>query len=499
MAENKKQKNTTERPPIIAVMGHIDHGKSALLDYIRESNIVEGEAGGITQHISAYEVDHKGKKITFLDTPGHSAFTAMRLRGANIADIAILIVSAEEGPKPQTIEALESIKEADIPFVVAINKIDKPGANVDKTKNQLLEKEIYLEGMGGEIPFAPISAKTGEGIPELLDTLLLMAEMEELKGDESKLAEGFVLESNRDPKKGICATLIITNGTVKTGNFIVSENNFAPVRIMEDFLGKTIKEATFSSPIRITGFKEVPTVGSTFSIYESKKEAEKASLEYKAEEDTISVNSRQNTEGKTIIPLILKADVLGTIEALQKEIAKIETNDRVILKTIFTGVVNITENDVQTAGGDSNAIVAGFNVKIDNGAKDLAEKKEIDTEVFDIIYKLTESVEEKVKERTPKIKTEKITGKAKVLRIFSQQKNKQLIGGEVKEGTLSLGSQVRISRRDFELEKGRIAELQSGKVAVKEVQEGVQFGAMVEAKKEIAIGDTLEIFIITEE
>ncbi|MBU1557934.1 translation initiation factor IF-2 [Patescibacteria group bacterium] len=499
MIKNKTKQNKNERPPIIAVMGHIDHGKSALLDYIRKSNIVEGEAGGITQHISAYEVEHSGKKITFLDTPGHSAFTAMRLRGANIADIAILIVSAEEGPKPQTLEALESIKEAGIPFVVAINKIDKPAANVEKTKTQLLEKEIYLEGMGGDVPFAPISSKTGEGVSELLDTLLLMAEMEDLNGDGEKPGEGFVLESNRDPKKGICATLIITNGTIKTGNFIVSENNAAPIRIMEDFLGKPIKEATFSSPIRITGFKEVPTVGSIFSIYESKKEAEKASLEFTPEKNEVPLFSKQDSIGKTVIPLIIKADVLGTIEALQKEIAKIE-NDRIIIKTILTGVGNITENDVQIAGGDSNTLVVGFNVKIENGAKDLAEKKEINTGVFDIIYKLTEWLEEKIKEKTPKVKSEKITGKAKVIRIFSEQKNKRLLGGEVLEGVISLGSQVRISRRDFELDsKGKILELQSGKIAVKEVKEGIQFGAVIDSKKEIAPGDILEVFVIIEE
>jgi len=497
---NKISKNiekTKERPPIIAVMGHIDHGKSALLDYIRKSNIVEGEAGGITQHISAYEVEHNNKKITFLDTPGHTAFTAMRLRGANIADIAILIVSAEEGPKQQTIEALESIKEAQIPFIVAINKIDQPSANIEKTKQQLLEKEVYLEGLGGEIPYTPISAKTGEGTPELLDTILLMAEMEELKGDRTKNAEGFILESNRDSKKGISATLIITNGKIETGKFIVSENIFAPIRIMENFLGQPIKEASFSSPVNVRGFKEIPTVGSKFFVYKTKKEAEKKASEYKPKENT-TIEFQKNTNDKKIIPLVIKADVLGSIEALQKEIQKIKS-ERIILKIISTGVGNIGKNDIQNAGGNKDTIIVGFNVKIDNNAKNLAEKTKTETKVFNIIYKLTEWLEEKILEKTPKIKTEKIIGKAKILKIFSQQKNKQLIGGEVKEGIISLNSQVKISRRDFELEKGKITELQSGKIQAKEIKEGEQFGAMIEAKKEIAPGDILEVFEIVEE
>jgi len=251
MTPNTKKQNTVERPPIIAVMGHIDHGKSALLDYIRKSNIVDGEAGGITQHISAYEVTHKtnsgNKKITFLDTPGHEAFTAMRLRGANIADIAILVVSAEEGPKPQTLEALEAIKKSKIPFIVVINKIDKPEANIEKTKQQLIEKEIYLEGYGGDISFVEISSKTGQGIPELLDMVLLISELEELKGDPSLPAEGFILESSMNSKRGISATLIITNGTLKVGDFVVSEKNCAPVRMIENFLGKPLKKQVFQA------------------------------------------------------------------------------------------------------------------------------------------------------------------------------------------------------------------------------------------------------------
>lgn len=502
MADTKtKQKNTTERPPIIAVMGHIDHGKSALLDFIRKSNIVAGEAGGITQHISAYEVEHNGKKITFLDTPGHEAFTAMRARGASIADIAILIVSAEEGPKPQTVEAYKSIKEAGIPFVVAINKIDRPEANVEKVKQQLMESEIYVEGYGGNIPWAPISAKTGQGVSELLDTLLLVAEMEELKGDPTKNAEGFVLETNMDAKKGICVTLIITDGKLDTKSFIVSENKIASIRTIENFLGQNIKEATFSSPIEVVGFKEIPTVGSIFTTYTSKKEAEEVAVKFNPENlrtKMMRVSNEDIESGKVIIPLVIKVDVLGTAEAIQHEIAKIE-NDRIVLKIINIGVGNITENDVKIVGGDTNSIITGFNVKTERGAKDLAEKNKISIGVFNIIYKLTEWLEEEIKKRTPKIKVEKTIGKIKIIRKFSQTKDKQVLGGQVLEGGLKVGAQVKVLRRDFEIAKGNVLGLQSQKIEVKEVKEGEQFGSVIECRKEIAPGDVLEAFIIVEE
>ena len=264
-----------QRPPVIVVMGHIDHGKSALLDYIRKTNVVESESGGITQHISAYELTHNNRKITFLDTPGHEAFKKMRSRGTEVADIAILVVSAEEGVKAQTLEALECIKESTIPFIVAINKIDKPQANVEKIKQNLIENEIYLEGLGGEIPFVPVSAKTGVGIPELLDMMLLVADLEELSGDKGKSADGIVIESNLDQKKGISASLVIKDGTLKSGMFVVAGDSFSPVRIMEDFKGLPIKEASFSSPIKIVGFNKVPQVGAKFSSFDKNSQRTK--------------------------------------------------------------------------------------------------------------------------------------------------------------------------------------------------------------------------------
>ena len=284
----KNLSNTKVRPPIVVVMGHVDHGKSTLLDYIRKSNVVESEAGGITQRISAYEVTRKDEKgndrtITFLDTPGHEAFSKMRTRGANAADIAILVVSAEDGVKAQTVEAYNTIIESKLPYIVAINKIDRPNANIEKTKNDLLEKGIYLEGMGGDIPFVPISAKVGTGVNDLLDMILLIADMNEFTGNPSHNASGVVIEAKRDPKRGISASCIIKDGTLKSGMFIAAGDSLVTTRIMENFLGKPIKEATFSSPIKLVGFESMPEVGTTFESFKTKKEAEEYIYEIKNE------------------------------------------------------------------------------------------------------------------------------------------------------------------------------------------------------------------------
>ena len=311
MDKNNSKENMVARPPIVAVMGHIDHGKSTLLDYIRKTNVVEGETGGITQRISAYEVIHKDengidKKITFLDTPGHEAFSGMRERGAEIADIAILVVSAEDGVKPQTIEAWKTIEENKIPYIVAINKIDKPGANVEKTKQELAENEIYLENYGGKVPFAEISAKVGTGIDSLLSLILILTEMEELKGENSENASGFVIEVNMDGRRGILATLIIKNGSIKKGMTVVVEDTMCSTRIIENFKGEMINEATFSSPVRIVGFDKMPRVGAPFSSFQKKGDAEKYIENWK-EEQRLSKNQEKNKKEenhKKIIPII---------------------------------------------------------------------------------------------------------------------------------------------------------------------------------------------------
>ncbi len=485
-------------------MGHIDHGKSTLLDYIRKTNIVDKEAGGITQHISAYEVVHadpKGvqKRITFLDTPGHEAFSAMRNRGGAVADIAILVVSAEDSVKPQTLEAFATIKKSNIPFVVAINKIDKPGANVEKTKMDLAEKEIYLENYGGTVPFALISAKTGEGIDHLLELLLLVAELLELRGDAGKDAEGVIIEAHRDTKRGISASLVIKDGTLSKGMYVVAGTAMASTRIFEDFAGKVVDSAVFSSPIRLTGFDALPEVGSIFASFENKKDAE-AYVE-KNKQATISTakkeEGRHHGDTGVIIPIIVKADVYGSLEAVEKEIEKL-TTETVGFKIIGDGVGAIGEGDVRLASSDKTSIILGFNVKIDTQARELNEMMHVEIQTFDIIYKLTEWLAEEVEKRRPRTKTEESTGKLKVQKTFSRTKERQVVGGKVLEGRVVLNGIVKILRRDFEIGRGKIINIEQGKVKAKEVTEGIECGLLLESKIDIAPGDMLESFNIIE-
>lgn len=502
----KKQKiKITERPPIIVIMGHVDHGKSALLDYIRKSNVVDNEAGSITQHVSAYEVEHKAKgsrktkRITFLDTPGHAAFSQMRSRGATIADIAILVVSAEDGVKKQTKEALAAIVEAKIPYIVAINKIDKPGADVEKTKSSLIENEIYIEGMGGDIPYILISAKKGTGVPELLDMMLLVAEVEELEANAALLGEGTVIESHVDPQKGIASSLIITNGTLKSGMHVVSGTSSAPVRVFEDFLGKSIKEATFSSPVRIIGWDSIPSTGDTFLSFEKKKDAEKYLAEIEANKEIVPAEPLVFTLPDpnaihTTIPIIVKADVSGTLEAVEEELNKIDM-ERITLKLVKSGVGAVSENDVKMliANMSEQPIILTFNTKIDSRAARIADQNDIPIQSFDVIYKMSEWLEEEVARRQPRIEIAEVSGVVKVIRIFSIQKHLQVIGGKVKEGFISMSSKVNIMRRGNLIGEGKVVELQQQKLPAEKVEEGYEFGVRIDSRYEIAEGDTLEV------
>ncbi|MBP6856590.1 MAG: translation initiation factor IF-2 [Candidatus Pacebacteria bacterium] len=496
-------KGVTVRPPVVVIMGHIDHGKSTLLDYIRKSNIVDKEAGGITQHLSAYEVIHKdekgeSRKITFLDTPGHAAFSGMRERGATVADIAILIVSAEDGVKAQTIEALNTIVEAKVPYLVAINKIDRPGANVEKAKMELMEKGVYLEGYGGNIPYVEISAKAGTNIPALLDTILLVADMENFTGDMSKTARGIVIESNMDPKRGISATMVIKDGTLSKGMFLVVEDAIVATRIMEDFLGKTISEVSMCAPVRLIGFDKVPAVGSVFESFNSKKEAESAVALYKEilRTGTSTVKKELLSPDTKVIPIVIKTDVVGTGEAIEKEILKMNTSE-ISFKILSRGVGSIGENDLKAVSGDKEALIVGFNVKIDSKAENLNESLQIPVHTYTIIYKLTEMLAELIEERRPRKQVMEVVGKTKVLKTFSATKERRVIGGRVESGKLAQGHKVRIMRRDFEIGEGVIIGVEQGKIKSKEVLEGNECGILVEAKNEIAPGDYLESFVMT--
>lgn len=494
---NKKTKTHLDtRSPIVAVVGHIDHGKSTLLDYIRKSNVVDGEAGGITQHISAYvanikDADGNKHAVTFLDTPGHEAFSSMRERGAQIADIVILIVSAEDGVKTQTIEAWKTIEKSGVTPIVAINKIDKPAADIEKTKSSLVEAGIYVEGFGGDISCVSISAKDGTGVEELLHTVLLAAELKELKGDTGEPGVGTVLEAFLDTKRGISATLILEDGYISNGMFVLAGGAIAPTRIMEDFSGKTTKLAECPAPIKIVGFDEIPRAGSKFRVFSDKKSAEEAQREYKEKNMAGKENAEYYDRDTEILPLIIKTDVLGRLDAVRQEIEKIDQT-KLPIKIVGAGSGNITESDILMASADPRTVILGLGVKVENKSRDQIERFKIDVETFDIIYKLTERLSDIVEDRTPKVKVEESVGTVKIIRIFSVQKDKHVIGGNVKTGKIINGSQMKIIRRDFEIGKAKLVELQSQKIKTDEVMEGVDCGMMVESKFEIAPGDILE-------
>jgi translation initiation factor IF-2 len=485
----------TARPPVIAVMGHIDHGKSSLLDYIRKANIVAGEAGGITQHVAAYIALHNGRSVTFLDTPGHEAFKALRTRGAAAADIAILVVAADEGVMPQTLDALGAIKEAGIPFIVAITKIDKNNADIEHTKNSLLEHQIFIEGMGGEIAYAPVSSKTGEGVPELLDLVLLAADLAEITADQGARATGFVLESTQDPKRGASATLIVKDGTLELGGFVVAGDAYAPTRFIEDFRGKRILRAGPSEPVRISGFSALPTAGALFSIVKSKKDAE-ILVKEKVKEFVAPQGRDAAVEGVVELPIVVKADVAGSVDAIVHELSKI-THERASIRIVYSGVGSVSETDIKTAHASKGVIIA-FNVGTDAIARDLAERDGITVCSFSIIYELSAKVKELLESRVPIVSIEKELGRAMVLKTFSSGAKKQVLGARHVSGILTVGNRMKILRKGEEIARGSIANLQQARANVKEIKTEGDFGTEVEARENAAYGDELVAFVVTE-
>lgn len=492
---------------MVAVMGHIDHGKSSLLDCIRKTKVVDTEAGGITQHVSAYEVLHKtneGKeeRITFIDTPGHEAFATARSRGATVADIAILVVAADDGVKTQTLEAYESIKETQTPFVVALSKVDKPEASVERAKSSLVENGIYIEGYGGDISCVEISSKTGQGVDELLEMILFLAEVEEFTGDLALSARGIILDSEMDPQKGMGATILIKNGALKKGECVLSGDAFSPIRMMEDFAGNPINEATFSSPIKIIGFNKLPKVGASFITVSKKKEAENLIAENRSSEEDLSPRSLEynaDTRTMTLIPLLIKTDTVGSYDGILHEIQKLQKKyANVYLNILTSGVGDVTENDVRLASGSEDTIIIGFHVSPARGVEEIALRNKTPIQTFDIIYKMSQWLEEEIEKRKPRIKIEKMIARAKIKRVFSNTKNAYVAGGKVQEGTLESKAKVKIFRREAEIGHGTILELQQGKVRAEKVEEGVEFGIRIETKTELVAGDTIEVFVIRE-
>lgn len=485
------------RPPVVAIMGHIDHGKSTLLDYIRKTNIVAKEAGGITQHLSAYVVsvkDESGKEksISFIDTPGHAAFQGMRERSVTAADIAVLVVSAEDGVKAQTLEAWKTIERKKLPYIVAINKIDKENANIERTKNTLLENGIYLEGMGGTIPFVAISAKQGQGVDELLSMILLVAEMEDFTYSKDKPAEGFVIEAHLDQKRGITGTLVIKDGTLKKRDFLVAGEAFAGTKIMVDFLGKPIEEVSAGYPVGIAGFSVVPDSGTKFISCGSKRDAEECALlaKNKVLGDELEEIEIDGIEETLFLPIIIRADVGGTKEAIEDAIKKIKL-DRFRYKIISSTVGPITENDIRIATTDKNTIIVGFNVPVDSMAQGVNESAGVTIKQFDIIYKLTEFLEEFAEQMRPRFKVTEPVGELKILKLFSQTKDDQVIGGRVTDGKIIKGAKTFIIRAGEEIGEGNLNEIQVQKMKAGEVEKGEECGLLFNSKVKVVEGDIL--------
>lgn len=487
-----KTNSETTRPPIVVVMGHIDHGKTTLLDAIRKTKVAEKESGGITQAIGAYQIEHHGKKITFIDTPGHEAFSSMRTRGAHVADVAVLVVAADEGLKPQTEEAMRIIRENKMPFVVAINKIDKPNADPDRVKKELADKEVLVEGYGGTVPAAEISAKTAEGVDNLLETILLLAELEELKSDLGKGAEGVVIESHLDPRRGSAATLLIEDGVVNRGDFIVIGGQMAPVRIFENFMGQSIESASASEPIRIVGFEKVPELGERFMVFKTRSEAEKQKAAKPQIETAASSASAPNRD-QMVVNIILKTDVLGSKEAIESVLTKV-TSPELSNRLLKSEVGDINESDVKLAAASRNTFIVGFKVKIPAAIKELADRNGVRIIVREIIYELVDEIKVTMLEMAPAEEKKVDLGKAKILALFKEEKNRQIVGGKVESGKAKRGGKFDIVRNNVKVGTGKIAGLQSHKNEAEEVAEGAEFGLLAEASISIAVGDILEIF-----
>lgn len=483
------------RQPVVAVVGHIDHGKTTLLDYIRSTSVAAREAGGITQRVSAYEIVHTNAEgstpITFIDTPGHEAFQAMRRRTANAADIAVLIVAADDGVKPQTVEAKKAIDAAGIPFIVCFTKADKESANLDRAKESVLKEGIYLEGLGGDVPWVAASGKSGDGVTELLDLIVLVADLNTITCDPAAAPSAIVIESARDPRAGVSATMIVKSGTFSTGAFAVAGTAFAPIRALENFEGKRVESLTCGKPARVTGFSEQPEVGVVVTSVQTKREAEEATRTAAAAAVRPEAQSVEDSE-KPTVRLVLKADSAGSLEALQYEISKI-ANPNLNLLIVAATTGNISEADVKLLIGFEPSIILGFNTKIDASAKDLAERQRVLVETRTIIYELSEWLATEIKKHEPEIITAKVTGVLKVLKEFSVTGTKHVIGGRVESGVVKRGEAVTVMRRGIDVGTGKVLNMQQAKSDVASVAEGLECGMQVDSRADIIPGDVLEV------
>ncbi|MBU2564158.1 translation initiation factor IF-2 [Patescibacteria group bacterium] len=475
----KNKNNLKERPPIVVILGHVDHGKTTLLDFIRKANVVAKESGGITQHISAYQTEFNDKKITFIDTPGHEAFSQMRSRGANVADIAILIVAAEEGVKPQTKEVIKHIKQENIPVIIALNKIDKSQANFEKVIGELASEDILIEERGGKIPLVKISAKEGTNVDELLEMILLVAEMEELKADFDKKASGVVIESHLDSKKGATATFLVLDGTLNVGDLVVCGYTYGKIKSLEN-----IEKAEPSSPVKVLGLNNVPIVGQEFKVVDNEEQVREL---IKEKEIVIKPSDKEKN-----LDIILKADVHGSLGAILESLYKLDLGE-IGLNILKAEVGEISESDIKTAY-PSNALIIGFRVKASNDLFNLSKRQGVKIRTYDIIYELFEEIKKQAsKLLAPEITKEKL-GKLKVLAIFRTEKSRMIIGGKVENGKAINKVWVDVIRNEEKLATGKIIQLQHNKKDVAEVEKGREAGLTYEGEPIIQEDDILEFY-----
>lgn len=496
--------NLTNRPPVVTILGHVDHGKTSLLDAIRQTDVAAGEAGGITQHIGAYQVEKKGRLITFLDTPGHAAFTQMRARGAQGADIVVLVVAADDGVMPQTREAIAHAKAARVPIMVALNKIDKPNANPERVKQQLAEQELVPDDWGGNTMVIPVSAKQKQGIDDLLEGILLVADNIEIKANPGGKVIGTVIEAELDKSKGVMATLLVQNGTLESGSVVVAGTAHGKLRALSDFKGKPIKKAGPSTPVAVMGLSDVPSAGDLFEVVDSDKEARVIVAE-RAEALKTQSQSRKKVSLEDLfssvksgeakeLNLIVKADVQGSLDPIVTELNKLGEGE-IGLKVLYSEAGNIGENDVMLASA-SNAIIIGFNVQADVSARRLAEKEGVDIRLYEIIYRMTEDIEKALNGMLEPKTKEKIIGRAQVLAVFTASKFGKVAGCRVTDGELRRNSKVRLYRGADIVYEGDMGSLRHEKDDVKEVKQGYECGVGFKNFNDIQVGDQLVCYVV---
>ncbi len=505
--ENDDPKTLKERPPVVVVMGHVDHGKTSLLDAIRKTKVTAGEAGGITQHIGAYTVSINGKPITFLDTPGHEAFTAMRMRGALVTDIAVLVVAADDGVMPQTVEAINHAKAAGVDIIVAINKIDKPSANPDRVKQELVEYGLVVEDWGGETIAVPVSAVTKEGIDQLLEMIILVSEMKELKANPNKRARGNIIEARLDKGRGPVATALVKSGTLRVGDPMVVGGTYGRVRAMVDDKGRQIKAAGPSTPVEILGLNDVPHAGDVFYVAKNEKQARQVAESVIAQNRIDMIKETQKVSLEDLfsqiqagnmkeLNIVIKADVQGSVEAVRASLEKLST-DEVRIRTIHGGVGAITESDVMLASA-SNAIIIGFNVRPEASAKSVAEDQKVDVRLYRVIYNAIDDISAAIKGMLDPEFAEKILGHAEVRQIYNVSSVGTIAGSYIKDGKVSRNSNVRLLRDNVIVYEGEIATLRRYKDDVKEVATGFECGITLNKFNDIKLGDIIEAFTMEE-